>query len=410
MPGQAGLFLRVCLLEEKTRRAPGQAGKIRFSTVRKKARVRAYSQLLVYNQSRLTSGRRGRRMRRFWDEGIWSREVPGPGYNKAIFTAASFAHAQPHCNFVVLEPRRLPDGCTLGPISTRTEAERWSTVHFRVLGKNRRLRVKQFLYDWWTLTVSSTNLVTVGRPFRAGPTIGWHGTDYKGLPAACWAKLRTQVEISVEEGRFDPEELELLCAGMEAADADAAAQIWPVPFARISFTVRRHRGPWGMDRIAGCTWSDSLPQAVHACAMPVLVPGSLPPGFAYDSAGWRRSRKGMGGEWQLVLRHTGNWTDTIHLRGTQPGSSDPVGVPPGPEVRKAYQWTALDLRGNTFHFGVTLARPDGRLQPSPFGGWAALWVEAGVQWECYARASAALSAEGFRQFILALRTEFPQVA
>lgn len=347
-------------------------------------------------------------MRRFWDEGIWSREVPGPGYNKMIFSPATFAYAQPHCNFVVLEPRRLPEGCAVGPISARTEADRWSTVHYRVTGRNRRLRVKQFLYDWWTLTDAATNLVHMGCPFKAGATVGWHGTDYKGLAAACWAKLRTQVELSVEEGRFEPEELEALCASMEPADPEAPAQIVPVPFAKISFTVRRHRGPWGLDRIAGCTWSDHLQPSVQACAMPAMVPGTTPQGYAFDSAGWRRSRRGIGGEWQLVLRHSANGADVIHLRGTQQGSTDPVTVPPEPALRKAFQWTPLELRGHTFYFGAALGQADGRMQPSPYGGWAAVWGEAGVQWECFARASTSVTAEGFRQFILSLRTEFPQ--
>ncbi len=346
-------------------------------------------------------------MRRFWDEGIRSREVPGPGYNKVVYPVAAFAHAQPHCNFVVLEPRRLPEGCAVGPIWARTEADRWSTVHFRVSGRDRRLRVKEFFYDWWNLTDSATNLVEVGRPFRAGATVGWQGIDYKGLAAACWTKLRTQVEISVEEGRFDPEEIEALCAGMEPADADAASQIVSVPFARISFTVRRHRGPWGLNRIAGCTWSDHLQQSLASCGVPAMVPANLPQGYAFDSAGWRRSRRGMGGEWQLLLRHTGNWTDTIHLRGTQPGNTDPVSVPPEPAVRKSYQWSPLDLRGDTFYLGVAQGPADSRNRPSSYGGWAAVWGEGGLQWECFARASGHLNTDAFRQLILALRLELP---
>lgn len=346
-------------------------------------------------------------MRRFWEEGIWSREVPGPGYGKAIFTAATLAAAQPYCNFVVLEPRHLPEGCALGPISVRTEGDRWSTVHFRLVGKGRRLRVKQFHFDWWTLTDSATNLVDTGTPFKAGGTVGWHGTDYKRLAAACWHRLRTQVEISVEEGRFHPEEIEALCAGLEPADPGAASTIPPVPFARISFTVRRRRGPWGLDRIAGCTWTTDLAQAVQGSAMPALVPGLLPPGFAFDSAGWRRSRRGAGGEFQALFRHTGNWSDCIYLRGTQPGATDLVSVPPDAAQRKVYHWYALDLRGQSCHFGTALAVVGGRLQPSPYGGYAAVWVEAGVHWECYSRASAVLTAEAFRQFVSSLRLEVP---
>lgn len=344
-------------------------------------------------------------MRRFWDDGVWSREVPGPGYHRSVFTAKEFGHAQPYCNFVVLEPRWLPEGCAMGPISVRTEGDRWATVHFRVIGRDRRLRIKQFHHDWKELTDPATNLQGPGRPFTSQGTVGWHGTDYKGLAAACWSRLRTTVEISVEEGRFAPQEIESLCGGMAAADPVAAEMINGTPFARISFTVRRRRGPWNNDRIAGCTWSADLNQAVTQAAMPVPVPQYMPRGFTLDSVGWRRSRKGVGGEIQLLIRHLGNGTDMVCLRGTQPGSTDLVSVPPGPELRRAYQWSQLDHRLGTVWFGTMLAQVDGRPQPSPVGGWAAVWQEAGVNWECLGRSSQELTADGTRQFVLNLRME-----
>lgn len=336
---------------------------------------------------------------------MWSREVPGLGYGKSIFTAPGFIHAQPYANFPVLEPRWLPEGCSPGPVSVRTEGDRWATVHYRVGGRARRMRVKEFLFDWWTLTSSATNLQGPVRPFSAQGTVGWHGTDYKGLPAACWSRLRTQVEISVEEGRFTDQEIESFCAGLTPVDPAAAQLLAAVPFARISFTVRRRRGPWGQDRIAGCTWSEDLGHALTGAAMPVPVPQHMPRGFQFDSVGWRRSRRGVGGEIQLVVRHAGNGTDCIHLRGTQPGSTEPAGGPPGPDLRRSYQWVTLDLRQGTVWFGTQVALADGRLQPVPYGGWAVVWQEAGVGWECFARASRELSADGVRQFVNGLRLE-----
>lgn len=344
-------------------------------------------------------------MRRFWDEGIWSREVPGPGYHRNVFTVPGFAYAQPYANFVVLEPRWLPEGCTLGPMSVRTEGDRWATVHFRISGRNRRMRIKQFHHDWKLLTDSATNLQRPGRFFVSQGTVGWHGTDYKGLAAACWGRYRTTVELSVDEGEFAPQEIESLCGGMAAADASAVEAVNAAPFARISFTVRRRRGPWGNDRIAGCTWSTDLNQAVTQAAMAVPVPQSMPRGFSMDSVGWRRSRRGMGGEIQLVLRHLGNGTDCIHLRGTQPGSTDPINVPPGPELRRTYHWIQLHLRLSTVWFGTLLCSADGRMLPSPVGGWATLWSEAGVNWECFGRASQELTPDAMRQFVMGLRME-----
>lgn len=346
-------------------------------------------------------------MRRFWEEGISSRGVAGPGYGKAVFVTAHPQNAQPYCNFVVLVPRQLPAGCQLGPFSVRTEGDRWSTVLFRVEGPGRRLRIKEFLYDWWTLTETATNLVGPGRPFRVGTEVGWHGIDYKGLPAAAFHRFRTQVEITVEEGEFAPAEIEALCEGLEPVHRESAHLLLQVPFARLSYTVRRGRGPWGYDRVAGCTWTTDLRQALAAVGMPVLVPAVLPVGLQIDSVGYRRSRKGAGGEFQLLIRPATGGADTIHLRGTQPGAQGGVTVPPGPDLRRQFQWSTPDLRSEPFYFGHILAQSGEGVQAAPWAGWAAVWHEEGVNWECHGRPGAILSLEGFRNFLLSLRVEYP---
>nr|PZN45844.1 MAG: hypothetical protein DIU70_00275 [Bacillota bacterium] len=344
-------------------------------------------------------------MRRFWEEGTSSRWVAGPGYGRSLFVTARPESAQPYCNFVVLVPRQLPAGCRLGPFSVRTEGERWSTVHFRICGENRRLRVKEFFYDWWTLTETDTNLMESDRPFQVGGGVGWHGTDYKGFQAAAYHRYRTQVELCVEEGRFDPEEIEALCGSLEPVSPGAAEVLLRVPFARLSYSVRRGRGPWGMDRIAGCAWVPDLWQAAAMAAMPVLVPARIPPGLVVDSAGYRRSRRGAGGEFQLLLRSEGGAADTIHLRGTQPGAPGGVAVPPSRDLRRRYLWTSLDLRGEAFYFGTLVGRSPAGFIPFPGVGWAAVWSEVGVNWECHARSGGCLTAEEFQSFLLNLRAE-----
>ena len=347
-------------------------------------------------------------MQRFWEEAIWSREVAGPGHGKSTFRAADFKEAQPYCNFVVMAPGWLPEGCHLGSISVRTEGDRWASVHFRLHGQARQLRIKQFHYDWWTLTESGTNLVGSGLPFAVRGTVGWHGTDYKGQPASCWGCLRTQVEVSVERGSFEPGEIEELCARMEPADAEAADLIARVPFARISHTVRRGEGPWGYDKIAGHRWTTDLIEAIAGCNMPALEPEYLPAGFAFDSAGWRPSAgEGRGGSFQAVFRHTGNWTDCLHLRGTQPGAPDPIAVPPDFTRLKLYQWQRFSAGDTTFHVGSTLAQDGTHSYLSPYGGHRAIWAMEGVNWECSSRASVVLSLEPFLGFVSSLRLASP---
>src|SRR5690625_2391323 len=96
----------------------------------------------------------------------WTHRVlDDPADLDATPAALSAAEAQPWANFVVFTPDRLPAGTHLGEQSLRREAPPgrvgdsmagrtpWSAnnpaaFRFEVRGDGRRLRVKQFLYDW----------------------------------------------------------------------------------------------------------------------------------------------------------------------------------------------------------------------------------------------------------------------
>lgn len=166
------------------------------------------------------------------------------------------SEAQPWCNFVVWMPSELPAGCTIGHGTLRKEAppgrvegvtvgrSPWSTVNpaayrYEIAGPGRRLRVKQFLYDWAfpaldhpCLWESRTSAVPLGA------SILWLGTDYMGNSAASARLARTTIELSVLDGKFSDEEVTAVYESMRPAAPDAVAAIAGTPFALLSYWAR----------------------------------------------------------------------------------------------------------------------------------------------------------------------------
>ncbi len=172
------------------------------------------------------------------------------------------AKAQVWSNFIVFTPRRLPAGTRLIKESLRREAPPgrvgnstagrtpWSennpaAFRFEVAGEGRRLRVKQFLYDWafpavdhpalWQSRASSDALNQ--------HHIVWHGVDYMGHPAASARLARTMIELSVLDGTFAREEITEIYRSLHAADPGAASTIIATPFAALSYWARRPDAP-----------------------------------------------------------------------------------------------------------------------------------------------------------------------
>ncbi|MDT6987515.1 hypothetical protein ACFSUJ_33815 [Streptomyces lusitanus] len=164
--------------------------------------------------------------------------------------------AQDWCNFVLWRPSRLPAGCDTRVGTLRREAPPgrvaaegrtpWSDANpagyrTEISGGGRRLRLKQFLYDWAfpaadhpCLWGSETRPAEIG-----GGRVVWLGTDYLGHRAASARMARTTVELSVLEGEFDDDELVALFAALRPAVPDAVPRVLATPFADLSYWARR---------------------------------------------------------------------------------------------------------------------------------------------------------------------------
>ena len=167
--------------------------------------------------------------------------------------------AQRWCNFVVYTPTSLPSGCTLSTGTLRKDAPAgrsqgsadgrtpWSASNpsayrFEISGEGRRLRIKEFVYDWNFPALDHPCLW--GSETRAVPLddryVVWFGVDYMKRPGASARLARTLIELSVMEGQFDDEEILALYRSMVPADPDFAKQIHGLPFATLSYWSRRH--------------------------------------------------------------------------------------------------------------------------------------------------------------------------
>jgi hypothetical protein len=175
----------------------------------------------------------------------------------AAVGGVTFEEAQPWCNFVVLAPTVLPRGHAIGAVTLRREVapgrmehmdtgrSPWShanpsALRYEIGDGARRLRVKEFLYDWappagdqpclWESEVRAVDL--------DDRYVVWLGTDYAKRPGAYARVARTSVELSVLEGDYGDGELAALYASLHAVDPRAYDRIARTSFAHLSYWAR----------------------------------------------------------------------------------------------------------------------------------------------------------------------------
>ncbi|TQK50340.1 hypothetical protein FBY35_0666 [Streptomyces sp. SLBN-118] len=250
--------------------------------------------------------------------------------------------AQAWCNFTLWHPAELPGRCDTAVGTLRKEAPPgrtaasagrtpWSDANpaayrTEISGGGRRLRLKQFLYDWAFPAADHPCLwgsETRAFPIGAGRVV-WLGTDYLGHSAASARMSRTTVELSVLEGEFADEELVDLYRALRPADPAAPARIVRTAFSELSYWARHTTDmvsvPTGLyffhrrDRLHEGDWVPTAELASFLAAQD--LPAGLS-GFASDSAVVFTGPQGAreleaiytnaagGGELRLVLQRSG---------------------------------------------------------------------------------------------------------
>ncbi|QLG61848.1 hypothetical protein [Halorarum salinum] len=325
------------------------------------------------------------------------------------------ADAQADVNFVVFEPEWLPGDCSIGRVTCRPEQPPgrpddvtpeelgqtpWSegnpsSVRTVVEGEGRRLRLKQFLYDWAPPAASVAPLWRTPdpTPFDCGDAVGWLGRDYEDRRGACVQRDRTQVELSVLDGEFGDRELRKLLRGVAPAAPDAAAAVRDAPFHRLNYWVRYRcepvavpHGLWEFSPVRPYDGARPLSPVALARDPPVrpLLPRN--DGYVFDSAVAFPDADAI----ECVFRRRGNGSDHLWLAAAAEGSPFAPDLPPEPADQSAETRRALDRRGTTVHYAALTEER---------GAWEAFWAEDGVRYAAWAGSSQLLDGDGFEDLV-----------
>ncbi|WP_369377585.1 hypothetical protein [Streptomyces sp. cg36] len=301
------------------------------------------------------------------------RTVADPAALEDVPPRLAPQEAQEWCNFTLWHPAELPAGCDRAEGTLRKEAPPgrtgqdsgrtpWSEANpaayrTEIGGGGRRLRLKQFLYDWAFPAADHPALwgsETLPFPIGADRVV-WLGTDYLGHAAASARMSRTTVELSVLEGEFTGEELVALYRSLRPAVPGAAARVVATPFAALSYWARHHEvamvsvptglfafhrrtppheGDWvAPERLAGFLAAQHLPAALGG------LPADSAAVFA-DAAGARELEviytSGGGDELRLTLQRPGGGRMPFPpQREKHPGHAKEIGLD-GQPVYLAY--------------------------------------------------------------------------
>jgi hypothetical protein len=328
------------------------------------------------------------------------------------------ADAQTAVNFVVFEFDWLPEDCRVETVTRRPERPPGrptdvsaedidqtphsegnpSSLRMVVSGNDRRLRLKQFLYDWAPPSASIAPVWRTPEPtsFECGDAVGWLGTDYKDRRGACVQRDRTQIELSVSEGEFSDDELEHLLDGLTPADPDGARRIRRIPFHRLNYWARYKchppavpHGLW--DYAPEHRYEESHQLSLVGLARDPPVSALVPSGdrFVFDSALAFTGADAV----ELVFRNRQNGSDHLWILATDEESPLAPTVPPEPSDQRGATRETADLRGKTVQYA---ALTEDR------GAWEAIWQEEGVRYAVWAGASQYLDGETFREFVASL--------
>jgi hypothetical protein len=194
------------------------------------------------------------------------RTAPSIEAKEARVRSMEWQEAQDWCNFVLMRPAVFPDDLSLEKTEMRPESPPGRPVEINVshrpewtqsnraahrselAGQERRLRIKQFLYDYAPPAFDHPCLwESKGiRSFPVGDHLGWLGTDFRKLQAGSVCFDRTTIELSVTAGTFSDEEMQAICRGLRPAVPEARHRILQTPLADLCYQSRHQEPPIGV--------------------------------------------------------------------------------------------------------------------------------------------------------------------
>ncbi|WIY59432.1 hypothetical protein [Bacillus arachidis] len=171
-------------------------------------------------------------------------------------------------HMVALYPVVLFDGWHIKNVSERSEGEKWETLWFQVFTPTGVFRVKEFFLDIMEPTFPDSCMYQAqGECFQYNALVYWRGVNYKGKVSYVISKWKTQIEISIDEGFIEQQEMEKFLEGLQPLELEKAKKQVNKPFHQLSFQARAQI----CGEISRCSkWH--LPNEVQFDSLPITTP------------------------------------------------------------------------------------------------------------------------------------------
>ncbi|WMY17535.1 hypothetical protein P3F89_11005 [Bacillus tropicus] len=143
-------------------------------------------------------------------------------------------------SFVLLYPKVLLEGWKIERVSERYEGEKWETFWFQVVTPNGMFRVKEFFLDIMEPVFPDSCISQAkGECFQYKKLVYWKGVNYKGKESYVTSTWKTQIEVSVDRGYINQDEMERFLIELQPVNMKLAKRILHTPFHLLSFQAKR---------------------------------------------------------------------------------------------------------------------------------------------------------------------------
>ncbi|MGH0599745.1 hypothetical protein [Bacillus mycoides] len=143
-------------------------------------------------------------------------------------------------SFVLLYPDVLLEDWKVEKVSERYEGEKWETFWFQVVTPTSIFRVKEFFLDIMEPVFPDSCISQAkGACFQYKGLVYWKGVNYKAKESYVTSKWKTQIEISIDRGYVNQDEMERFLFGLQPVNMELAKTILHTPFHLLSFQAKR---------------------------------------------------------------------------------------------------------------------------------------------------------------------------
>ncbi|WP_395760653.1 hypothetical protein [Bacillus sp. 3G2] len=143
-------------------------------------------------------------------------------------------------SFVLLYPDVLLENWKVEKVSERYEGEKWETFWFQVVTPTGMFRVKEFFLDIMEPVFPDSCISQAkGDCFQYKWLVYWKGVNYKGKESYVTSRWKTQIEVSVDSGYINQDEMERFLIELQPVNMELAKRILHTPFHLLSFQAKR---------------------------------------------------------------------------------------------------------------------------------------------------------------------------